>query len=611
MNLNNVQNWSIADGTVVRVEDSTGDIIWEKKYNVWIADLTNIGFLGQQYVASKYAVKDKDGFIAFSTKNHPNDSGLTEIMRPTHIDGAKLKFENISGNTPGTLELVVDEYILPANKYSYYDSIKSGLQSGTINSASKYNEQKGFVKAVATTSVEDENTADPSRLYFTQDSILYIFAKISAANVTWDAPEEYTYPQEGGSLLDVTISDPDNKGWTLEAPSWIDFDGGIHEGIGNGATYITVLENTSSSRSGYVYLKSADGNIIYKTLKINQVGINHGPATAPSWNINYSGNTITSSATTIPITITDTKNVGWKITSSVNWITPKNTTGSGNKTTEVNVSKNTGSSRSGSISLYRTDTNAQVATDSFTQDSRGKLTWSETEDPITLLATDPSVILSFTATNPGTISVSSSASWCEAIYSSASNSVGCAISENTSDTDRTAIITLSGTNADPITKTLIQTGTSINPFTWDMVGELLWEAADSEILTSAGVTNGTTDWYRSTIEGESSASQIITLNITATSNCTMVIDYFSDAESNYDYLMATKLDESENLTFSTTYNSSIVDVCTRGKQGFSNVIHKIYHLTKGSHSIQIMYRKDGSNDVRTDSGYFRVYWSDE
>ena len=115
MNFDNVQNWSIADGTVVRVTDSTENVIWEKKYNVWIADLTNIGFLSPHYVASKYAVNNDSDFIAFSTKNHPNDDNLTEIIRPTHINGTKLRFENIYGNPPA-----LGRVIPPPSRFSKF-----------------------------------------------------------------------------------------------------------------------------------------------------------------------------------------------------------------------------------------------------------------------------------------------------------------------------------------------------------------------------------------------------------------------------------------------------------------------------------------------------------
>ena len=271
MNFDNVQNWSIADGTVVRVTDSTEDVIWEKKYNVWIADLTNIGFLSPHYVASKYAVNNDSDFIAFSTKNHPNDDNLTEIIRPTHINGTKLRFENIYGNPPAPGDLTVDMYLTAADQYSFYDTIKSGLQDGSIT-ASNYNQYKKLVKSNATESIEKEDCAGPTRFYVTQDSILYIFAKVVDANVSWNVPTTFRFDSNGqsdlsASGLDLNITDPDNVGWTIDGPSYVgnslvSGDPLPISGTGNKSLSLAPDVNTSSERTFDLVLKASTGDVI-------------------------------------------------------------------------------------------------------------------------------------------------------------------------------------------------------------------------------------------------------------------------------------------------------------------------------------------------------------
>lgn len=75
--------------------------------------------------------------------------------------------------------------------------------------------------------------------------------------------------------------------------------------------------------------------------------------------------------------------------------------------------------------------------------------------------------------------------------------IACSIDENTSTEERTVVLTLSATNADSITKTLIQRGTSggeipETSFTWnqDTEGDS-WELADSNKLAEAGLGSET------------------------------------------------------------------------------------------------------------------------
>lgn len=80
----------------------------------------------------------------------------------------------------------------------------------------------------------------------------------------------------------------------------------------------------------------------------------------------------------------------------------------------------------------------------------------------------------------------------------------------------------------------------------------------------------------------------------------VVIEFQSDGESNYDYLMVGVLDQTGIPTAGTT---SSYDFDTKGRQ--KQVISKTYTVPKGTHSLKMVYRKDGNINTGTDSAYFR------
>lgn len=73
----------------------------------------------------------------------------------------------------------------------------------------------------------------------------------------------------------------------------------------------------------------------------------------------------------------------------------------------------------------------------------------------------------------------------------------------------------------------------------------------------------------------------------------------SYAESNYDYTEAFALDTAASR------NQGLYT--TKGKQSSSTYIECIYTLDGGTHTIQVMYSKDGSQHNNDDRGYFYVY----
>lgn len=84
----------------------------------------------------------------------------------------------------------------------------------------------------------------------------------------------------------------------------------------------------------------------------------------------------------------------------------------------------------------------------------------------------------------------------------------------------------------------------------------------------------------------------------------------SYAESNYDYVMVSQLDQT--ITGSTTYSdTTLVKAHTRGIQTSGTIISyytevKYTNIDGGSHRITILYRKDGSSHSFDDRGYVLI-----
>jgi hypothetical protein len=83
----------------------------------------------------------------------------------------------------------------------------------------------------------------------------------------------------------------------------------------------------------------------------------------------------------------------------------------------------------------------------------------------------------------------------------------------------------------------------------------------------------------------------------------------SYAESNYDYVMVSQLDET--ITNNTSYNANQVKTHTRGAQSSGTDIsyYKLVEFTgidKGKHRITIVYRKDISSHSGEDRGYILI-----
>ena len=107
-------------------------------------------------------------------------------------------------------------------------------------------------------------------------------------------------------------------------------------------------------------------------------------------------------------------------------------------------------------------------------------------------------------------------------------------------------------------------------------------------------------FYRSQNRTASSYSTV-RLTFEISSACIMTLEYASDGEANFDYLAVSRLDPAGNLTEATL---SSAEFNTKGNRGV--LFSRTYALTAGTHTLQIMYRKDITSDIGTDSGYYRI-----
>lgn len=131
-----------------------------------------------------------------------------------------------------------------------------------------------------------------------------------------------------------------------------------------------------------------------------------------------------------------------------------------------------------------------------------------------------------------------------------------------------------------------------------------WQNVTSAMAEAAPALSDFVGWRRSMIAGTANGYTVTRLDFSMGSACDVVVEFCSDGESRYDYLVAAAMDEPTELTKANA--DTLADVTTKGKQGIANKVTKTYSLTAGKHTLQIIYLKDGSGDTGTDSGYYRV-----
>lgn len=111
-------------------------------------------------------------------------------------------------------------------------------------------------------------------------------------------------------------------------------------------------------------------------------------------------------------------------------------------------------------------------------------------------------------------------------------------------------------------------------------------------------------WRRSQIAGTASGQTVEKVTFAMSVAADITVEFCSDAETTYDYLVAAAMDEATALTRDNA--ATLAEVSTKGAQGIANKVTKVYSLTAGTHTLQILYLKDSGTDKGTDSGYYRI-----
>jgi hypothetical protein len=130
---------------------------------------------------------------------------------------------------------------------------------------------------------------------------------------------------------------------------------------------------------------------------------------------------------------------------------------------------------------------------------------------------------------------------------------------------------------------------------------------------TSSVTNPNTSMYEGVYESHSnynSNNSGASMYITIKDLETFQLYIRSYAESNYDYVMVSQLDQ--DITYSTSYsNTALIKAHTRGIQNSGTAISsyqlvEFTNIPAGEHTIEIIYRKDSSQHSGNDRGYVLI-----
>ena len=128
---------------------------------------------------------------------------------------------------------------------------------------------------------------------------------------------------------------------------------------------------------------------------------------------------------------------------------------------------------------------------------------------------------------------------------------------------------------------------SDNTYTWTNIG-----TSDSPIWKSAN-------------QGISSSSTSLTYNFILTGKCVISFDYSVSSEGDdYDYLYYT-LKQGDNIIDGTGETTKIGGTSYGTSDASMTYISKLHVLEPGAYTLEFIYRKDGSSDSGTDSGYVK------
>ena len=143
----------------------------------------------------------------------------------------------------------------------------------------------------------------------------------------------------------------------------------------------------------------------------------------------------------------------------------------------------------------------------------------------------------------------------------------------------------------------------------------LVEGAGTELTIATPASDSTYTWtnigtndspiWKSANQGVASSSTTLTYAFTLTGQGALSFDYSVSSESaSYDYLYYT-IKQGDNIIDSTGTSTKIGGTSYGTSDPSMTYITKLHVLEPGSYTLEFIYRKDGSSDKGTDSGYVK------
>lgn len=563
---------------------------------------------------------DRSVTWASSNKNIAtvNQSGtVTAVAAGSAVIGVRTNDGGFSATCSLTVAAVVNEYTLTVNCTTSGATVKvleyvAGQSS--IADAVTYTEPMTFrenttVKVWA----HKDGMIDSGMQTIVMDSNKT--ATVACKTIPgWNLESEMS-AEAAGLSIPYEVSDPDSVGWRLESDAdWITVDSDVA---------IDVNTNSSSgSRTGHVSLicDAVETNHVVATCTVTQAA---GASSELTPSIKFESDSVSAKATYTEYSMLflaqNLTDLTAAVTGTLVDATARvNTTSriikvsfAANTTTEERVGTvtvtGTRTDGKGTYSKSFTITQAAAAEEKYLRVS--PTTLNVPADKTQFSNTDGT--LTIEANQSWTAEVTSGDDWLDidAVDGTGDGTNGIILLESNTGSERTGTILFTGADGTEVTVAVTQAAIESAveaEFTVmrEAVSGLEWGLVTEDMATETAALADFVGWYKSGIAGTANGVTVTKLTFNVTTAGAVTVEFCSDAESKYDYLVAAAMDESTELT--KVNADTLAEVTTKGNQGIVNKITKTYDLTAGTHTLQILYLKDASRNEGTDSGYYRV-----
>ena len=463
---------------------------------VCIADNVNHGLENTAYINSTYSgysgwKKVSSFFQGYNEAKFAIQAHICPIpyinVNPNNLSFAAAgegKTFTISSNTQWTISCDADWITLNSN---------SGSENATITVTASNNTTTAQRTATITIS---SNNAESQTVAVTQYAHLF--------TVT---PLTLSYTAAGGNK-NITIGG--NTTWSAtSSESWLTLENATGSNSGT-ITAIAAANTSTSERTATITITGVGAED--KTVSVTQAGFVYTLTVNPT-SLNYT-------AAGESKTVTITSNTTWSATSSENWLTISPASGNNNGSITAVAEANT-SAQQRTATITISGENVESKTISVTQ---AGFSYTLTVNPSSLSYTAEGESKTVTVTSNTTWSATSSESWLTISPASGSNNgtITAVAEANTTNSQRTAIITVSGENVESKTISVTQEGatTSIN------------EETIAGISVYPNPTKGSFAINFNAIEGNvtyqlvnAKGAIVETREINATDNAQMTFDY--------------------------------------------------------------------------------------